>query len=485
LGGGNYTSNISNNGLLIHSGTNAQTLSGVISGAGALTQNAASTLTLSGNNTYSGGTTLTTGTLQVTSATGLGTGNLTAAANIKLLIAPGGGNMTISNNMSFSGGGGNIETSAGNTTLTGLLTNTGGIAHSGAGTLIINGGITSANNSRLDFGAQAIVNSVISIGTGEMYFSGGTTRINSSGNTFGNVILYFGGNLTLGATNAITSSSKIRFGWMAAGQSTATWNLNGYDQTVASLEGALGNYDTQNTSITGGGVLTVNQTAAQAYAYGGRITDGVTATSLTKNGSGTLMLQNWSGINSTYSGATTINAGTLMILAGNGTSLSSSSAYTVASGAVLSVNGTSQGIGSLAGAGTVQNGNASTASTLTTGADNSSTTFSGTIQNGGAAALGITKNGTGTLTLASTNTYTGATTVNGGTLQLSSNITSSALTLGTGSVISIGNTTSTAKYNASSIITLHDMRCQDAYVRCMLRMRRLWKHIWLQLSNNS
>ncbi|MCX6965131.1 MAG: autotransporter-associated beta strand repeat-containing protein, partial [Verrucomicrobia bacterium] len=451
LGGGNYTGNISNSGLLIHSGTNNQTLSGVISGAGAVTKNAAGTLTLSGNNTYAGGTTLTTGTIQVTSAAGLGTGNLTAALNTKLLIAPGGGNMTIANNMSFGGGSVNLETGAGNTTLTGLLTYTGGIHHAGGGTLMINGRITSANNSGLAFGGQAIVNSTISIGTGDMYLSGLTTRINSSGNTFGNIILYFGGNLTLGTTNAIASSSKIRFGWAAAGQSTATLNLNGYDQTVASLEGALGNYDTQNISITGGGVLTVNQTAAQAYAYGGRITDGVTATSLTKNGSGTLMLQNWSGINSTYSGATTINAGTLMILAGNGTSLSSNSAYTVASGAVLSVNGTSQGIGSLAGAGTVQNGHASTATTLTMGADNSSTTFSGTIQNGGAAALAITKNGTGTLTLAGTNTYTGATTVNGGTLQLSSNITSSALTLGTGSTISLGNTTASAKYNAASI----------------------------------
>jgi autotransporter-associated beta strand protein len=152
----------------------------------------------------------------------------------------------------------------------------------------------------------------------------------------------------------------VRFGFSSAVNSVATLNLNGYNQTVASLEGAFGNFDTQNQNITGGGVLTVNQIAAQAFSYGGRITDGVTATSLTKNGSGTLMLQNWSGFNSTYSGATTINAGTLMILAGNGTSLSSNSAYTVASGAVLSVNGTSQRIGSLAGAGTVQNGNATT-----------------------------------------------------------------------------------------------------------------------------
>ena len=65
LGAGSYAQNISNNGTLIYSGTTAQTLSGIISGTGALTKNAASTLTLSGANTYTGTTLVTAGTLLV------------------------------------------------------------------------------------------------------------------------------------------------------------------------------------------------------------------------------------------------------------------------------------------------------------------------------------------------------------------------------------------------------------------------------------
>jgi autotransporter-associated beta strand protein len=323
--------------------------------------------------------------------------------------------MTIANAITLAGGGlGSIEVS-GTVTTTGLITLTGGTDFRGSN-LIIGGGITSANNSGVSFNPTTTVNSTISIGTGDLTISSATTRINTAGNTFGNTSINFNGNLTLGINNALPTSTKVRFGFSSAANSVATLNLNGYNQTVASLEGASGNYDTQNQNITGGGVLTVNQIAAQAFSYGGRITDGVSATSLTKNGSGTLMLQNWSGINSSYSGATTINVGTLMILAGNGTSLSASSAYTVASGAVLSVNGTSQRIGSLAGSGTVQNGNATTATTLTVGVDNTSTTFSGILQNGGAAALALTKNGSGALTLSGSNTYSGGSTLNTGTL---------------------------------------------------------------------
>ena len=66
LGGGSYAGAITNNANFIYSGTNNQTLTGVISGTGALTQNAASTLTLSNAATaYSGPTTISAGTLSL------------------------------------------------------------------------------------------------------------------------------------------------------------------------------------------------------------------------------------------------------------------------------------------------------------------------------------------------------------------------------------------------------------------------------------
>ena len=60
---GNYAGAISNNGTFKYNSTNAQELSGVISGAGSLEKDNSSTLTLSGDNTYSGNTTVSAGTL--------------------------------------------------------------------------------------------------------------------------------------------------------------------------------------------------------------------------------------------------------------------------------------------------------------------------------------------------------------------------------------------------------------------------------------
>jgi autotransporter-associated beta strand protein len=80
-------------------------------------------------------------------------------------------------------------------------------------------------------------------------------------------------------------------------------------------------------------------------------------------------------------------------------------------------------IGSLSGKGSVLLG----ANTLTVGSNNQSTTFSGVIQGGG----GLTKAGTGTLTLTGANTYAGVTTVNAGVLR-AANKTGSAT--GTGAV---------------------------------------------------
>ncbi|MFA6119718.1 MAG: autotransporter-associated beta strand repeat-containing protein, partial [Sideroxydans sp.] len=58
------------------------------------------------------------------------------------------------------------------------------------------------------------------------------------------------------------------------------------------------------------------------------------------------------------------------------------------------------------------------AATLTVGGSNASTTFSGKIENG-VGTLNLTKAGSGTLTLSGQNSYSGTTTVNGGTLDVS------------------------------------------------------------------
>ena len=134
---------------------------------------------------------------------------------------------------------------------------------------------------------------------------------------------------------------------------------------------------------------------------------------LSKIGAGTLTLSG----QSTYTGATAVNVGTLQ--AGAINAFSPSSAFSIASGAVLNLAGFNQTIGSLSGAGAVTLG----AATLTTGNDNTNTTYSGVMSGTG----GLTKIGNGTLTLTGANAFTGATIVNAGGLvvngSLASNVT--------------------------------------------------------------
>jgi fibronectin-binding autotransporter adhesin len=179
---------------------------------------------------------------------------------------------------------------------------------------------------------------------------------------------------------------------------------------------------TSNRNVTlnaGGGTFDTNGNSA---TLGGAITG---TGPLTKTGAGTLTLT----AANTYSGSTAISAGTLQ--AGALNAFSSASAHTVASGAALDLAGFNQTIGSLAGAGTVANTGAG--ATLTTGGDNTSTTFSGVIQDG-AGATSLTKVGTGTFTLSGANTYSGGTLLAAGTLRLENN-----QALGTGALTTTGS----------------------------------------------
>src|SRR5216683_973206 len=168
-------------------------------------------------------------------------------------------------------------------------------------------------------------------------------------------------------------------------------------------------------------------------SQGGTIdTNGINATlsgtisgpgSLTKIGLGILTLSG----SSSYAGATNVNAGTLQ--AGAVNALSPFSAFTVTSGATLALNNFNQSIGSLAGAGSVTLG----AATLTSGNDNTSTTFSGVISGAG----GLTKIGSGALMLSGISSYSGATAVNAGTLIVNGSIASSAVTVNSGATLSV------------------------------------------------
>jgi autotransporter-associated beta strand protein len=130
--------------------------------------------------------------------------------------------------------------------------------------------------------------------------------------------------------------------------------------------------------------------------------------------------------NNTYLGGTVLDTADTLRLSGVGTLGASSGPLTfsdsgnVGGTAILDLNGTSQGVGNLSGIGTARilNNSASTTSTLIVGnGDGGGGNFSGVISNG-TGALALTKAGAGVITLTGSNTYTGATTINGGTLAL-------------------------------------------------------------------
>jgi large repetitive protein len=223
-----------------------------------------------------------------------------------------------------------------------------------------------------------------------------------------------------GATLAVGSNTL-------AGVSTLNLEVGGSTGSTISGTGLItlaGNISV--TDIAGGaGGATISAPVELGGARTITVANGTSATDLTisgvisgstfgltKAGAGTLVL---SGAN-TYTGATTVNGGTLR--AGRATNaFGANSAVTLANtaGVILDITGFNTTIGSLTGGGSTGGNVTLGAATLTIGTNNSSpAAFAGVISGTGS----LTKSGTGVLTLSGNNTYTGATTISEGVLQL-------------------------------------------------------------------
>ena len=272
-----------------------------------------------------------------------------------------------------------------------------------------------------------------------------------------------GGELKLNVARAIQGAA-VRLANTSGAKLTVT-----QDTTIGALSG--GGANGGNIEITKGRTLTVDSARGADTTYSGVISEtGTPATaraSLVKTGAGKLTL----GGSNTYTGATTISNGILAISHSNalGTGTGANARVTVNTGGTLELRLTGTSTNSFGKLLTLNGPGFNTGTTeepVYQGAlrnVSGSNTWSGAITLESTAAIhnadtanaltisgvisgtnfGLSKTGPGTLTLSATNTYTGVTRVEGGTLKLGAE---NAINSG-GSLVVAGGTFDLAGYD--------------------------------------
>jgi len=338
--------------------------------------------------------------------------NITSAGNALTLANE--GNVTLAG--TFGGTGGLIKQGGGVLTLTaGLQSFTGGLTVSN-GTLKALGGqwaqsffanvsprtITVHSNATLETTTHSLG------GLGASFYQPVIT-LNDGATWYLNAEQYLaGGNLSLRGAEIFIAANDIR--------------IQGGTVTVSS--------SSLPTTVNGGGSITLHGATTFNVANGALATDATIAVpignsgtqSLTKSGAGTLALTEASS----FFGPTTVSAGTLALRGGDDR-LPQAMSVSVSAGAILDLSSNNQALASLTGSGNVLLGYGTLTLAMT-----STQIFSGVISgspNGAPPASGnseespnpggLTKSGSGKLTLTASQTYAGDTLITAGILALS------------------------------------------------------------------
>lgn len=355
---------------------------------------------------------------QGTSATNFYVNAGNSAITINSIIADNTGALTL------------IKTGSGALTLGANNTFTGNtIIHEGAVTATVAGAVdgnlvvgsvgggaaASFTNNSLIVGLNAN-KSVTIYSNGTVNFGGGAQNINSG-------IFIFGGAAT-GGNQLVVNNTAIN---MTGGSFAPNVAGNGFNNTFI-INASSSTAVVSGNTRTNFGFQVAEGAADVDLLFSGAVTTSGSGGALVKSGAGLMLVTG----NNAYQGVTTVSGGTLK--AGRATNaFGSNSAVTLSNtaGVILDITGFNNAIGSLAGGG-VTGGNVTLgAATLTTGGNNTNTSYDGVISGTGG---GLTKTGSGTQTLTRASTYTGTTTISAGMLALGSSGTianSSVINLGT------------------------------------------------------
>lgn len=254
------------------------------------------------------------------------------------------------------------------------------------------------------------------ITTGDIFVVNGAGIFNNSTNT-----QTFSIGASMVFTNSSTASGGSNFGTYSVSGGAMSFN----DTSSAGTAHITNSGDVEFNSSSNAGTATIVNSAVMNFndtssAGGSNITNTASGvvTFNTSSSAGTATISNSGSLTfndsatAASSTITTNNGGTTSF---TGTSTGGSAIFIAAAGGTIDISGLTNGgmtAGSIEGAGNYVLG----ANTLATGSLNTSTQVDGAISGTGG---GLTKVGTGTLTLTGVNSYTGATTISAGTLAIS------------------------------------------------------------------
>jgi fibronectin-binding autotransporter adhesin len=446
------TSNAGNSSYagILSDGTNGKTLGLAKGGSG--------TLTLSGSNAYSGGTSITGGILQLGSSTAMGTGSFTMTSGTTLDLD----GQTITNALTLTGtgatgtGGALINSNTSTTAVVNAdMLSSPSFTVGGAGNITLqrvqSSGtftLTDASSGTLTLGTSSTTNhnNLLSL----VVSGGGTVLLNMPANfiaidrglTISNGTVQFTG----ASTDEITTGGVVTI-------NGGSLDFNGHADTggIGALVGTGGMVT--NTAPSTNVTVLINTTTTNTYA--GTITDGAGAGVITVAVTGSGGIETFSGSNN-YSGGTTVSGGAKLIM-GSANALGSVAAPLAVNASTLDLNGHNLAVTTLNGTGATgvitSSGNTGATFALTANSGTNAT-YAGEINNGTTATpdiLSLVKNGSNTLILSGSGTYSGGTAINAGTISQSAAgaLGTGTITLGDGST----STPATLQGTAGSTIT--------------------------------